>query len=81
MIKALSPRELLACKARASSSLPVPLSPRINTADWVADTLRTKSRSRRIGELEPMMSVCKESRPLALAVELAATALSDSGES
>jgi hypothetical protein len=41
--------------ARAISSFPVPLSPRMRMVESVAATFRTRSSTRRIGSLNPMM--------------------------
>ena len=46
---------LLSWTALASSSLPVPLSPRSSTADGLAATLRTSVINCRTGGLEPMI--------------------------
>ena len=48
--------------AAASSSLPVPLSPRINTAEWVTATLRAIAIILRTAALEPFI-VSKTPRP------------------
>ena len=50
-------RPLLLWIARAISSLPVPLSPEINTLLLVSATLRTISNTFRIGSLSPMIWV------------------------
>ena len=52
----LAARGLAAWIASASSSLPVPLSPRIRTADGLAATLRATSIIRRTAAPEPRIS-------------------------
>ena len=48
-------RALLRCTARATSSLPVPLSPRISTVASVCATRAMRSKTARIGWLRPTM--------------------------
>ncbi len=50
-----SRRLLWSCTARATSSLPVPDSPRMSTVASVAATLRTRSKTSRIGGQLPTM--------------------------
>ena len=49
----LSARRLCSCSARATSSLPVPVSPRISTVEWVGATLAISCRTRSIDSFEP----------------------------
>ena len=55
-INALSLRDEWLCKARATSSLPVPLSPSIKTEAEVSATSRINSRIRKMGSLFPIIS-------------------------
>ena len=55
-MKTLSDRLDWRCRARATSSFPVPFSPRIRTLASVAATLRTRSRTTRIAGLSPTIS-------------------------
>ena len=51
--KGLEARPLWSWMARATSSLPVPVSPRIRTGTSVAATRATRARSARMGSLSP----------------------------
>ena len=83
VMKGRSRRGLRAWMARANSSLPLPLSPRSSTVDWVWATWRTFSASCRSSRLLPMMTVrpvcdCSTSRStrFSRAMWVAASALS-----
>ena len=57
-----SRRGLCSCSARATSSLPVPDSPRTSTVDSVGATRRIRSKSCRIGAQEPIIPAIGYSR-------------------